>query len=179
MQPYAYQLRDIHGLDPAPWWPPAIGWWLLLFGLILTLYLWWRYAPRLKIPALSGLSWRWDASRRLRELRRRIGKQESKQSAAELSELLRRIAMARFGRDLCAGLSGEAWLQWLYENDPQGYDWTQEGQLLLSMPYAPPGQGQEYDAQLRELVDAAQNWITREEHPKEEEGEKQEVRGDV
>ncbi len=162
MQPYAYQLRDIHGLDPAPWWPPALGWWLLVFGLILALWLWWRFFPGLKIPALSGIGWRWDASRRLRELRRRVGKQDPKQSAAELSELLRRIAMTRFGRDACAGLTGAEWLQWLHANDPQDYDWPEQGQLLLSMPYAPPGQGQEHDSQLRELVDAAQNWITRE-----------------
>jgi hypothetical protein len=163
MQPYAYQLRDIHGLDPTPWWPPAPGWWLLAFGLILTLWLWWRFFPRLKIPALSGIGWRWDASRRLRELRRRVDKQDPKQSATELSELLRRIAMARFGRNVCAGLTGAEWLQWLHANDPRGYDWSEQGQLLLSMPYAPPGQGQEHDGRLRELIDAAQNWVTRQE----------------
>ena len=34
------QLRDIRGLDPVSWWPPATGWWLLAalcIGLVVAL----------------------------------------------------------------------------------------------------------------------------------------------
>lgn len=161
MEPVAYQLRDIHGLDSIPWWPPAIGWWLLVFGLILTLWLLWRYWPGLRLPALVGVTWRWDAARQLRDLRRRIGNQDTKQSAGELSELLRRIAMARHGRDACAGLTGTGWLDWLTEHDPKGFDWSDEGLLLLNLPYAPPGANEAETNQLRRLVDATQYWISR------------------
>ena len=56
---------------------------------------------------------------------------------AELSELLKRIAMARHGRVACAGLQGQAWLDWLSAQDPNGFDWRQHGQPLIHAPYAP------------------------------------------
>jgi hypothetical protein len=74
--------------------------------------------------------------------------------AGELSELLRRIAMARFGRRDCAGLSGEAWLDWLSEKDPSGFDWATQGQVLLRLPYAPEGDAEDAKA-VRVLIDAA------------------------
>ncbi len=137
------QLRDIHGLDPLSWWPPAPGWWLLAFSLLLLIWLAWRYRAslRLRIPPIPVLrigSWRWDAARQLRALRQRATTQDPKQTAAELSELLRRIAMARLGRDACAGLTGEAWLAWLTERDPKQFDWRSRGRPLLIAPYAPP-----------------------------------------
>ena len=30
------QLMEIHGLDPISWWPPAPGWWIGLFLILLT-----------------------------------------------------------------------------------------------------------------------------------------------
>jgi len=162
MQPFAYQLRDIHGLDPIPWWPPAPGWWLLAGGLLLGLWLAWRLLPHLRIPALVGLTWRWDAARQLRDLRRRTRRQDPRQSAGELSELLRRIAMARHGRDACAGLTGTAWLEWLGAHDPASYAWVERGRLLLDAPYAPPGTVTAETAQLLEMIDATQHWLARE-----------------
>jgi len=161
MEPIAYQLRDIHGLDPVPWWPPAAGWWVLLFALVLTLWLLWRFWPGLRLPVLVGITWRWDAARQLMDLRRRLNRQEVKQSAAEFSELLRRIAMARHGRDACAGLTGDSWLHWLAENDPKNFDWPAHGAVLLNLPYAPPGNDEARSSQLRTLIDAAQHWISR------------------
>lgn len=166
MVPGAEQLRDIQGIAGVPWWPPAIGWWLLVGGIILLAWLAWRFrtAIRLRIPPLPVFtvgSWRWDAARKLRELRRRAAAQELKQTASELSELLRRIAMARLGRESCAGLTGDAWLAWLAGQDPKGFDWARRGRLLLDAPYAPPGRGAN-SGQIRELIDAAYEWVAAE-----------------
>jgi hypothetical protein len=158
MNPAAQYLRDVHGPDPVGWWPPALGWWLVALAVVLgvfalvRLYRWWRKTRF----SLSG--WRWDARRRLIALRRRVTLADLKAVAGELSELLRRIAIARCGRDTCAGLSGEAWLQWLSLNDPRGFDWNEQGRLLLELPYSP------YDPQvsrqdLLQLIDAALEWV--------------------
>ncbi|MBE9561982.1 MAG: DUF4381 domain-containing protein, partial [Proteobacteria bacterium] len=55
-----------------------------------------------------------------------------------LSILLRRIAVQIYGREACAGLSGEKWLDWLTKNDPQGFDWNKSGKILIEIPYMPP-----------------------------------------
>jgi hypothetical protein len=79
--------------------------------------------------------------------------------AAELSELLRRIAMARHGRAACAGLHGSDWLAWLTANDPQGFDWQHEGQSLLKAPYAQPAAANTQREAIRKLLDAAMEWV--------------------
>jgi len=149
-------LRDIHGLDPVGWWPPAPGW--IVVGIAAVLVV--AGAVWLARSGFEFLGWRHDARRRLRGLRRRLREQGPKRSAAELSELLRRIAIARCGRASCAGLSGEEWLAWLARNDPQGFDWLNEGEILLSLPYAPETRVDATQAaQLERLVDAALRWV--------------------
>jgi hypothetical protein len=166
MYPEVEQLRDIHGIQGVPWWPPAPGWWLLAGAvLVLGLVLWrWRTPIRLRIPPLPIItvgSWRWDAARQVRDLRRRMVKQDAKQTAGELSELLRRIAMARIGREACAGLTGQAWLDWLRGHDPNGFDWTERGRVLLRAPYAPLAKATAPE-ELIALIDAAYAWVAAE-----------------
>jgi hypothetical protein len=170
MFPEAIQLRDIHATLGNPWWPPAPGWWLLLlaFGL-LALVLWrfdlvWRL--RVPIPLVTLGNWRWDAGRELRRLRRDLESASLKDSASELSELLRRIAMARHGRSACAGLNGTDWLGWLTEQDPKGFDWQERGRLLLNAPYAPPRHAEADRAALFQLIDAAMEWVVASESSK-------------
>lgn len=153
------RLHDIQELDPAGFWPLATGWWLLIAAAILLALLlislrrsnvdWQRYLPR--------HGWSRDAARELGALRARVGRADDKDLAAELSELLRRIAIARCGREHCAGLHGDSWLAWLADHDPEGFDWRDHGRLLLDMPYAPPGASADRLA-LRHMIDAALAW---------------------
>ena len=155
-------LRDIRGLDPMPWWPPAPGWWLLaLAGLAVLLALLWGW-HRWRVKRLG---WRIAARRELRALRRRLPGLDGKQAAAEASELIRRIAMARCGRAACAGLSGEAWLAWLAARDPQGFDWRREGRFLLTLPYAPRVDDPATRAQVARLLAALGPWLAAPDEP--------------
>jgi len=155
------RLHDIHELDTVGIWPLATGWWLMLACTVLLILLfiglrrwrpdWHRYLPR--------YGWSRDAARELTVLRAQVGHGDVKVLAARLSELLRRIAIARCGRDRCAGLHGEHWLAWLGDHDPDGFDWRSRGRLLLDLPYAPPGEiGDQPD--LHKLIDAAMAWTT-------------------
>jgi hypothetical protein len=151
MQASVSQLRDIHGIDPVPWWPPAPGWWLLM-GLTLAVALgWWAWRRR------PPRNWRREARLYLSALRQRTRDAQAKVVASELSELLRRVAIARHGREACAGLVGEEWLVWLQRNDPKGFDWVAHGRALLDLPYAPPGR-EAASSELRRLIDAAAQW---------------------
>jgi len=153
------RLRDIQGLDPIPWWPLAIGWWLLaalvivlLFALLSALRNLRRYPPG---------SWHRPAWKQLCALQQQANRMPAQQLAGELSELLRRIAIARLGRARAAGLSGERWLVWLQEHDPAGFAWTRRGRPLLTLPYGPPDDDQGDSGQLLPLIDAAFAWVDR------------------
>jgi len=153
------RLRDIKGIDEVSWWPPAIGWWLLAVLVIALLFTLVSVVRNLRrYPAGS---WRRHAWKQLRALRQQASRMPAPQLASELSELLRRIAIARLGRDRAAGLSGERWLAWLQEHDPAGFAWTQRGQPLLTLPYAPPGSGHDSASQLLPLIDATFAWVDR------------------
>lgn len=150
------QLRDIQELDPVSWWPPATGWWLLMLlavllitGLILWLRNLRKYPPG---------SWNRDAHRQLIQLKKQAHQLSDNEMAGQLSALLRRIAVTRLGRIQAAGLSGDAWLEWLHEQDPQNYDWQQKGDLLLTLPYAPATASSGNNSQLLELLHAAIAW---------------------
>jgi hypothetical protein len=164
--PPVAMLRDIHDIPPIPWWPPAPGWWLLAIAVTLLALLVWRSRARLSlripIPGITLGSWRWEAAAALRELKRRAGKgQDARETLGELSELLRRIAMARVGRPACAGLVGTAWLDWLAANDPNGFRWPEQGRILIDAPYAPAGalHGSVGARDLLSLIDAALAWV--------------------
>jgi hypothetical protein len=159
MDPNNPFLRDIHGLDSAPLWPVAPGWWVLLAAgvAILLLGAWWR---RARVHS----DWRADAYAQLRQIRANRRRTDPREVLAELSELLRRIAIARFGRRVAAGLSGEAWLEWLERHDPSGFDWRTDGRILIEAPYAPPGAP--FDpAHVGQVIEAVRGWVGGESGP--------------
>ncbi|MET0025749.1 MAG: DUF4381 domain-containing protein [Sedimenticola sp.] len=151
-------LRDIHGLDPVSWWPLAPGWWLVVLGTAALVFLTWALVKYL--IAYPPGSWRSEAHGALSRLKRRFRQGEIgiKEAATELSELLRRIAIARLGRENNASLTDEAWLRCLAETDQSGFNWEQEGNLLLTLPYAPDNREAGHE-QIITLINATANLI--------------------
>ncbi len=110
------QLAPAHAPLPATWWPPAPGWWALLTLLVLTAaaFVYWQRSPKLRL--------RRSALKELKMLRTTIA--DDNALARDLEHLLRRYAVARFGRDEVASLSGERWIAFLVEHG--GIAWQGE-----------------------------------------------------
>ncbi len=127
------ELRDIHAPGSIVWWPPAPGWWLLLGGVLLGLLSgwglrYWRQRTALRKSALAELA------RIKAEFTR---EQDPVRLAAQLSILLRRVALSGRDRARVAALKGEAWLAFLDETgQTKGFS-TGAGRVLISAPYQP------------------------------------------
>ena len=151
-------LRDIQGIDAVSAWPPAPGWWLLLAATIITIiiarFLIIHYKQK---EHRQKLSWRKDARRQLKFLKQKLDNTNGKATTSQLSELVRRIAIARFGRKPCAGLHGNNWLVWLTQHDPNNFDWENHGAALITLTYAPPDSKVD-PAVVKTMINAALEW---------------------
>jgi len=139
-------LRDIHLPPAVSWWPLAVGWWLLLLMavlLVVAVILWMRRRAALKRqPVVWSRMDMIDAA--MTELSRleeaaRAGAHAGT-AAADLSRLLRRAAvqLSADPSDV-AGLTGEAWLQWLDAQWHENGFCTGAGRQLIQAPYRPEG----------------------------------------
>lgn len=155
MNPDLSQLRDIHLPGPVSWWPPAPGWWLLLAIVLLG-----TFAPWFIYRLRKRNAWRRSALEMMKQLREQFqsGGAESQRIVADLSVLMRRVAISRFPREESAKLSGEAWLKFLDQRQRKGSIFQSPvGQLLVIAPYA-----QQMDistADMNELFALCENWI--------------------
>ena len=99
------ELAPAHAPPPPGWWPPAIGWWILaalavLAGLAVAAAIKAWCAPHRRVRRAA-----------LRELKR-IGASavDGPAAAQAIESLMRRYAVARYGRARIARLTGRAWL---------------------------------------------------------------------
>ena len=147
-------LRDIY-LPPEPaFWPPAPGWWLITLVVLLSLFIFgwlaWRRHQRLR-PVISALAILAD----LRDQHRR-GVAPPTVLAAQLSALIRRVALWRFADEPVAGLTGSNWLRFLDRVLGDTQFSQGPGRWLLTAPYARSTQ-----AELDSLFALTQRWINR------------------
>jgi hypothetical protein len=145
MTPDPASLDRLHDLvlPPAvPWWPPAPGWYGVLFLLAFGVaWLAWRFWKR------------WRANGYRRAARRAL---TAAQSAPAIAELLRRTALAMAPRPVIAEMSGGAWLDWLSAQCPTPMP---DGvrRLLTAGIYGRPAA----DPDLGVLRDYTARWIAR------------------
>lgn len=144
------QLAPAHA-PPAPgWWPPAPGWWgaaalLVLVALALRQSVrWWRQ-PRRRYRRAA-----------LRELERiRASGLEGTAAAWAIESLLRRYAVALYGKARVAKLTGPAWLEFASAAGARGLA-GEAGRSLLAAAF-----GQRASADCEGWFAAAAEFIRR------------------
>lgn len=149
------ELYDIIGLDQISWWPPSIGV-LFIFSVIIIFIL--VFAVREYRRRIFERTWRSKMLKFLSNAESELNDNNSQKLVREISELVRRIAVHKYSRKICAGLEGEIWLKWLTAHDPQGFDWSSKAKWMISAPYAP----EDFKVKLSELkkvINAIRGWI--------------------
>ena len=150
-------MRDIHLPDPVSFWPPAPGWWItliLVIGLIALSV--WAFR-QFRIPKAFR-----TARHELQGLRESYAaNQQDRTLTLGLSHLLRRYAMAIYGRERVAGLTGLKWLDFLNEKGLTSQFTDGAGRVLVSAPY-----GSQEPVQGQELLATVEQWLQGNRRPK-------------
>jgi hypothetical protein len=151
------QLAPAHAPPAIGWWPLAWGWWLLLALLLVLIAAAWAVRWYLKKHPRKTTEQR-PSLRQLQQLALsqldQIAQQDDDtELARELTHLLRRYAVSRFGRANVAELSGTAWLDFVILHggtDLQG----DSGRELLRAAY-----GGQYTAHRAAWLAAARDFV--------------------
>lgn len=101
MNPDATSLDRLHDLvvpPPVPWWPPTPGWLIVIAAAALCLLAW-----------IVKRVMAWQANRYRREALALL----DEMGAGELSNLVKRVALAAWPREDVARLTGGKWLEFL------------------------------------------------------------------
>ncbi|MDX8390775.1 MAG: DUF4381 domain-containing protein [Mariprofundaceae bacterium] len=149
-------LRDIHLPADVSWWPLAPGWWMLMALLLLfcaLLVWWWRKPKRISTPSRSTSLQ--AAKKELAQLAGdwRSGQVERTDLIMALSALLRRVAI-KVADEPVAGMSGEAWLEWLDTRWDHQHFVEGEGRAFVEAPYC-----RKSDIDVDILLPLVKNWI--------------------
>lgn len=140
------QLRDIHlPLEGVSMFPPAYGWWVILFSLILAIIAY--YLIRLAI----------QKSKKRYALRLLANeKRPNLNSAVKMSEILRRICVYKYQQ--AATIYGQTWIDFLNHHAKKKIS-GKTAQLLLDAPYI-NYESKTYSAEdIMSLYNFCKSWI--------------------
>lgn len=149
----ALPLRDIHLPETVSWWPPAIGWWILLLLSLLILYVLFVWVTKWLQPKLNK-SAKVEVDKVLAAWQQH---QNAHRLVQQMSQTIRRIGISYLTREEYAGLVGEAWYQQvnqLVQNNPFS---DQVIKLLIHAPYQKKPELD--DAQVAQLIAETQSWV--------------------
>jgi hypothetical protein len=150
-------LRDIHLPGAVAWWPPAIGWWVLLamtLGVLIVMLFVYRrrYRERAAIRGFKSVA------------NALADGADPSVCIQRISMILRRFAMSIGGTPEVAGLTGERWLRFLDGRWSRDEFSAGIGRVLISGPYAPPDRVSAGDVSA--LNSLCLDWV-RAQHPQE------------
>ncbi|MEN8139991.1 MAG: DUF4381 domain-containing protein [Thermodesulfobacteriota bacterium] len=160
-------LHDIIPLDPVPWLPPAPGWYALALSLLLAL----AWSALLAISRWRRNRYRRAALTELKELEQELSRPDSLETAlVQLPPLLKRVALAAYGRQATASLIGNQWLAFLNQSVRGRNNFSPRvARTLMACSYGPGKTLQQLSpAEIQDLCVAVRHWIRR--HRPEENG---------
>lgn len=150
MQPTELPLKDIHLPDVIGLWPPAIGWWLLVLLIPVSLFASYRlYRYLTRKTAVK-------AAKKELALIKLYEHQDTEKKLRELSILMRRVAISVSPRAEVASLTGREWLAFLDQSMTrapfsQGY-----GQLLTEAVYRKELTS---ELEITQLIRVCEDWL--------------------
>jgi hypothetical protein len=116
------ELAPAHAPAAPGWWPLAPGWWVVAALTLISIaaIAYWQTRPSVRLRRIA-----------LRELERLEGLASDDQALAiAIENLLRRYAVARFGRTAVASLSGERWVSFVVAHGGRAWAGTAGSDLL-------------------------------------------------
>lgn len=143
-------LRDIHLPDAISWWPPAIGWWIVLALIILAIIFVPKLYRRITYTPLNKV-----VNKTFEKIIAEYKENNNdKHLLIETSQFLRQTAMSYCGRDKVAQLTGDKWVQTL--NDITDADHFNEEikQTLIKAPYQ-----KDISIDTEQLINTVQSWL--------------------
>ncbi|MBL1141188.1 MAG: DUF4381 domain-containing protein [Proteobacteria bacterium] len=145
-------LRDIHLPDAVLWWPPAPGWWILSFLVLLITLSVFLYIRRRRKHRMSAI---YLAKQELNRIENEFKSNQDKSVLVkQISELIRRVSISLFNRNESASLTGNDWLFFLDELNGDESFTKGIGRVLIEAPYqADP----DYDE--KDLLNLISTWI--------------------
>ncbi len=146
------ELRDIHLPELPGIWPPAPGWWIVALLLLVICF----YCGRIIIKTWRRRQQKKQILALLDTLENEIQGQTDTTRLAELSRLMKRLAITRFPNKKVSSLSGRTWLEFLDETGGGGMFSNSIGQVLASGPYAKSIEQQPEWSQLSALI---RKWV--------------------
>ena len=143
-------LRDIHLPDAVSWWPPAIGWWVLVALILLAIFFLPRLYRYLTYKPLNIIS-----QQAFQEIKEHYKEQQDVMFFIQsLSKLLRQISMSYHGREKVANLTGEQWIHSLNDLTDTKYFNGELSNILTNAPYQ---HSSNIDPIL--ILEVTQNWV--------------------
>jgi hypothetical protein len=146
-----YALRDVHLPDAVSAWPSTPGWTVLFVLLIVACLvgIGWGYRYWRRRRLIQGI---WQRFTEL-ECAYHQQTQPAERVIAELSTLLRRLALRAYPREQIAGLQGNDWLAFL-DKSLGGDDFQQRARELVTAPYQA-----RVTSELQPVFDLCRQWI--------------------
>ena len=142
-------LKDLHLPEAISWFPPAIGWWLLLILVpLLIALIYWLYKRLTRKTAVKV------AKQQLRVIKEST--KDNTYKLVQLSALLRRVAISVAPREQTASLTGQAWLAFLDSSLKEKPFSTGAGRCLIDAPYRRLALT---NVEISQLISLCEDWL--------------------
>jgi len=149
MQNLGDLLRDIHTPNGVSWWPPALGWWLVLVlcilvvAVVIFVLISFKHKAGVRV-ALKALDQLYSGYKK---------QHDTSLFIRESSVIMRRFCLTYYNRNAVAGLTGAGWLKLLDSGLKSKQFSAGIGKVFAVAPYEPSKPGSQFrsEVNIREL----------------------------